>query len=77
MKTVRISISLPSPIAKKLKSNYKPRQRSKIIAEALESYFERDFSKSLMEEMVEGYVKNRNEDFRLSKEADVTLIDGI
>ena len=77
MGAVRINISLPEKTAKKLRKNVKPRERSAVIAEALDLYFKRDDAKSLIEEMIEGYIATRDEDLELAKEAEGTLMDGL
>ncbi len=77
MPAVRLNISLPQKTVKKLKKNVKPGERSMIIAEALELYFERDQSKTLLEEMIEGYIATSEEDLRMAKEMDGTLLDGL
>lgn len=77
MSAIRMNISLPEKTAKKLKKQIKPRERSAIIAEALELYFKRDQSKSLIEEMIEGYLATNDEDAELVKELDNTLLDGL
>lgn len=77
MGAVRLNISLPEKTAKKLRKNVKPRERSAVIAEALDLYFKRDDSKSLIEEMIEGYLATRDEDLELVKEAEGALMDGL
>lgn len=77
MGAVRLNISLPEKTAKKLRKNVKPRERSAVIAEALDLYFKRDDAKSLIEEMIEGYLATRDEDLELVKEAVGALMDGL
>ena len=77
MAAVRLNISLPEQTVKKLKKSAKPRERSLIITEALELYFKRDQTKTLIEEMIEGYIARYDEDLALCKEMDCTLSDGI
>lgn len=77
MPAVRLNISLPQKTVKKLRKNVKPRERSMVIAQALELYFEHDHSKTLLEEMIEGYIATSEEDLKMSKEMDGTLMDGL
>jgi metal-responsive CopG/Arc/MetJ family transcriptional regulator len=77
MSAVRLNISLPQKTVKKLKKNVKPRERSMIIAEALELYFERNQAKTVLEEMIEGYIATSEEDLRMAHEMDGTLMDGL
>lgn len=77
MGAVRLNISLPEKTAKKLRKNVKPRERSAVIAEALDQYFKRDHTKSLLEEMIEGYIATSEEDLEMAKEAEGTLMDGL
>jgi hypothetical protein len=48
-----------------------------IIAEALELYFERNQAKTVLEEMIEGYIATSEEDLRMAHEMDGTLMDGL
>lgn len=77
MGAVRLNISLPTQTAKKLRKKVKARERSAVIAEALDLYFKRDETKSLIEEMIEGYISTREEDLELANEASGTLMDGL
>lgn len=77
MGAVRLNISLPTQTAKKLRKKVKARERSAVIAEALDLYFKRDETKSLIEEMIEGYISTREEDLELANEARGTLMDGL
>jgi len=77
MAAVRLNISLPEKTAKKLRKNVKPRERSAVIAEALDQYFKRDDAKSLIDEMIEGYIANREEDLKLEEEFNKTMMDGL
>jgi len=77
MAAVRLNISLPEKTAKKLRKNVKPRERSAVIAEALDQYFKRDDTKSLIDEMIEGYIANREEDLKLEVEFNKTMMDGL
>jgi metal-responsive CopG/Arc/MetJ family transcriptional regulator len=77
MAAVRLNISLPEKTAKKLRKKVKPRERSAVIAEALDQYFKRDDAKSLIDEMIEGYIANREEDLKLEEEFNKTMMDGL
>lgn len=50
-----MNISLPEKTAKKLRKSVKPRERSAVIAEALDLYFERVKKENLMQELISGY----------------------
>lgn len=77
MGAVRLNISLPEKTAKKLRKNVKPRERSAVIAKALDLYFNRDEAKSLIAEMIEGYTANQEDDLKLAEEFSATLMDGL
>jgi metal-responsive CopG/Arc/MetJ family transcriptional regulator len=55
MGAVRMNISLPEKVAKKLRKSVKPRERSAVIAEALNQYFRQKGKENLMQELIEGY----------------------
>jgi len=59
MSAVRINITLPEEIVKRLNKMTKQRERSAYIAEALEFYQKHQHKKNLMEEMIEGYLKTQ------------------
>lgn len=55
MGAVKMNITLPAKVAKTLKQKAKPRERSALIAEALELYFEKQMKKNVMEDLIEAY----------------------
>lgn len=75
MGAVRMNISLPEKVAKKLRKSVKPRERSTVIAEALKQYFERKGTESLMQELIEGYKASADLDPESSEWLDANLGD--
>lgn len=73
MGAVRMNISLPEKVAKKLRKTVKPRERSTVIAEALNQYFERNAKESLMQELIEGYKASSELDSESSEWLDAYL----
>jgi hypothetical protein len=55
MAAVRMNISLPEKVAKKLRKQLKPRERSRAIAEGLELYFEKIQKADLLKTLIEDY----------------------
>ncbi len=77
MGAIRMNISLPEKVAKKLRKSVKPRERSAVIAEALELYFAGKSQNTLIQEMIEGYKATAKEDSELAAELDSTIGDGL
>ena len=55
MAAVRMNISLPEKVAKKLRKQIKPRERSAVIAEGLELYFGKLQKADLLRTLIEDY----------------------
>lgn len=55
MAAVRMNITLPEKTAKKLKKAFRTRERSAIIADALELYFSRKSEADLVRELIVEY----------------------
>lgn len=60
MGAIRMNITLPEKTAKNLRKRVKPRERSAVIAEALELYFKRQSQTEIVRKMIEDY-KEANE----------------
>ncbi len=55
MGAVRMNITLPEETVAKLNKKVKPRNRSAVIAKALEEYFNKSERQQLVRSMIEGY----------------------
>ncbi|HRO68512.1 MAG TPA: hypothetical protein PL182_13155 [Pseudobdellovibrionaceae bacterium] len=55
MSAVRMNITLPAEVVKKLKRSVKPRERSAVIAEALKMYFRRQSEADFVKQLIEDY----------------------
>lgn len=67
MGAVRMNISLPEKVAKKLRKTVKPRERSAVIAAALDQYFLRKGKENLMQELIDGYKASADVDSETSE----------
>ncbi len=74
MDTVRLNITLPKEVAKKLAG---VRNKSSLITQALMDMFERKEREKLIKTLKEGYKAAALEDRKLSEEWDATVGDGI
>lgn len=74
MDTVRLNITLPKEVAKRLAG---VRNKSSLITQALMEMFERKEREKLMKALVEGYKATAKEDRKLSEEWDATAGDGV
>lgn len=70
MNTVRLNITLPADIARRVKAT---KNSSALIAESLREKFEREATALLEAELVEGYQARAKDDARLAAEFDATL----
>ena len=61
MSAVKMNITLPERTAKKLRKAAPARERSKVIAEALELYFQKQTKTQLVRELIEVYSARANE----------------
>ncbi|MFP5519895.1 MAG: hypothetical protein ACLGGX_08325 [Bdellovibrionia bacterium] len=77
MSAVRMNITLPEKVAKKLRRTVKPRERSSVIAEALNQYFERNSNETLMKELIEGYKASAELDSESAEWLDANLGDSL
>ena len=75
MSAVRINITLPEEVVKKLNKMTKQRERSAYIAAALDFYQKHQHKKNLMEEMIEGYLKTHGESSELNQDFDSASLD--
>jgi metal-responsive CopG/Arc/MetJ family transcriptional regulator len=77
MGAIRMNITLPAKTVAKLKKKVKPRNRSAVIARALEEYLDKSERNDLVRSMIEGYQSRAAEK---TEEADLwnsTLTDGL
>lgn len=77
MGAVRMNITLPSKTAEKLKKKVKPRERSQVIADALEQYFRNSAKGKLVKELIEAYTESAKEEVEDQELWDTTLMDGL
>ena len=77
MGAVRMNITLPNKIAAQLKKKVKPRERSQIIAKALEDYFKKESKEVLVKELLDAYSTRAKEGFEDQDLWDTTLNDGL
>ena len=77
MNAVKINITLPAKTAEKLKKRVKPRERSQVIAEALELYFKNISKEKLVRELIEAYSYRADGKIDDHELWDSTLNDGL
>lgn len=77
MGAVRMNITLPEKTADKLKKQIKPRERSQVIAEALEMYFKKSKKEKLVKDLVDAYSESAKEDLDDQALWNGTLNDGL
>jgi metal-responsive CopG/Arc/MetJ family transcriptional regulator len=77
MSAVRMNITLPAKTASLLKKRVKPRERSQVIAEALELYFRQDPRKELVRDLIEAYSQRGRDDSGDFGDWDVSVADGL
>lgn len=77
MGAIRMNITLPAKTAAKFKKRIKPRERSQVIAEALEMYFRKEGKKKLVQELIEDYSSMAKNKFADQELWDTTLMDGL
>lgn len=68
MNTVRMNITIPEQLARKLDRLVSPRKKSKFIVESLEECIHRREREALKAKLKEGYKLRRNEGLRLAEE---------
>lgn len=73
----KINISLPEEVVTTIKNNIAEKEVSNFISEAVISKFKEIEKIKLKAELIEGYKSTRKEDFKLNKEFEGTLNDGI
>ena len=66
--TIRLNITLPSTLAKKLKRISGPRKQSQFVAEAVEQKIEQIKKKQMEKALTEGYKATSKEGLAISKE---------
>jgi len=76
MDTVRMNITLPGDLARRLDKMAGPRRKSRFIAEALKRSFESMKRQELMRLLDEGYRTERSESASLVREYDAADIEG-
>ena len=72
-----MNITLPAKTATKLKKTVKARERSRVIAEALELYFQREARVNLLKDLTEAYTARSEEGLADAELWDSTLKDGL
>ena len=77
MGAIRMNITLPFKTAEKLKKRVKPRERSQVIAVALELYFRSAGKNKLVKELIEAYSSRANDGADDQELWDTTLLDGL
>lgn len=77
MGAVKMNITLPFKTADNLKKKVKPRERSKVIAEALDLYFKKSSRTKLIKELIEAYSVRAEERSEIQDDWDATLKDGL
>lgn len=77
MSAVRMNITLPAKTVAKLKKKVKPRNRSAVIAQALEEFLNKSERHDLLRSMVEGYKSRAQEGSDETELWDSTLGDGL
>ena len=68
MSTVRMNITIPEQLARKLDRMVSPRKKSKFIVESLEECIQRMEQKELRAKLREGYKVRRDEGLRIAEE---------
>ena len=66
--TIRLNITLPSTLAKKLKRISGPRKQSQFVAEAVEQRIEQLKKKQMEKALAEGYKATNKEGLAITKE---------
>jgi metal-responsive CopG/Arc/MetJ family transcriptional regulator len=68
MSTVRMNITIPEQLARKLDRLVSPRKKSKFIAESLEECIQRIEREELKAKLKEGYKFRRDEGLKIAEE---------
>jgi metal-responsive CopG/Arc/MetJ family transcriptional regulator len=76
MSTVRMNITLPEQLARKLDRLVSPRKKSKFIVETLEDCIERMERKELEAKLKEGYKVRRDEGLRIAEDFQGADLEG-
>ena len=74
--TVRLNITLPTPLARELKQITAPRKLSRFVSNAIAREIKHLKKQKLEKLLVEGYQAARKENFELTKEFEQLDIEG-
>ena len=75
-KTVRLNITLPSDLVKKMDSYVGPRKKSQYITRAIRRQIEQDQKQDLEKAIEEGYRRTHSESVTLSREFEAADLEG-
>ena len=76
MKTVRLNVTLPMPLANELKQITAPRKLSKFVSNAIAKEIKRLKEQKLKELLVEGYQATRKEGLELAGDFEQLDLEG-
>jgi len=76
MSFVRINITIPDYLARKLDTMVSPRKKSKFIVESLEERIQRMEREELTSNLEEGYKERRDEGLKIAEEFKTVDLEG-
>ena len=76
MSVVRLNITLPADLARKLDETVKPKEKSRFIAETLRQRIERIRHEQLQEALEEGYKVRKEESQFIAKDFEALDVEG-
>ena len=77
MSTQRLNFTLPDDVVKILNKKAKDGEKSAFVAEAIRQHSKPKMTKKLIDDLIEGYQARAEEDLKIAREADCTLMDGL
>ena len=76
MSSVRMNITIPDHLARKLDTMVSPRKKSKFIVESLEERIQRMEREELTSNLEEGYKERRDEGLKIAEEFKTVDLEG-